>query len=182
MANNLGNYFLNQRVQMSLTLGELARRVGYRNVSKGANRIARFEREGMVTEDLLAILAEALGIDMQTVEALIDQDRQELLRAWEEWVSEPVPMQLIVRYLAAVYGTVPLPQEITTHAQAEAFACEYAKQHRHRVCLALSRRHSVWIDALGQVEVRTETTPDDPNVPFMRLQGSRTRFLMRFGE
>jgi transcriptional regulator with XRE-family HTH domain len=182
MANNLGNYFHEQRLQQGLSLGELARKVGYRNVSKGANRIARFEREGRVTEDLLATLAEALGIDLQTVEALIDQDRQEHLRAWEEWVSEPVPMCLIVRYLAAVYGTVPLPQEITTHEQAEAFACEYAKQHGRKVCLAFSRRHSVWIDAQGEVYARTEATPDDPNVPFMRLQGSGKGFLMRFGD
>jgi hypothetical protein len=41
------------------------------------------------------------------------------------------------------------------------------------VCLALSRRHPVWIDAQGQVSGRTEATPDDPNVPFMRLKGSR---------
>jgi hypothetical protein len=154
--------------------------VGYRNLSKGANRIAHFEREGSVTEYLLAALAEALGIDLQTVEALIAQDRREHLRAWEKWVSEPVPMRLIVRYMSAVYGTVPLPLGITTHEQAEAFACGYAKQHRHSACLALSRRYSVWIDAQGQVYARTESTPDDPDVPFMRLKGSQQRFLMRF--
>jgi hypothetical protein len=136
----------------------------------------------MVTEDLLAALADALGIDPQSVESLIEQDRQEHLRAWEEWVSEPVPMRLIARYMPAVYGRVPLPIEITTHEQAEAFACEYAKQHRRKVCLALSRRHSVWIDAQGQIYARTEATPDDLNVPFMRLKGSRTKFWMRFGE
>ena len=112
--------------------------------------------------------------------ALIEQDRQEHLRAWEAWVNEPVPIQLIVRYMPAVYGRVPLPQEITTPEQAEAFACGYAQEHRHKVCLALSRRHSVWIDAEGQVYARTEATPDDPNVPFMRLRGSKSRFLMGF--
>jgi hypothetical protein len=91
-------------------------------------------------------------------------------------------MCLIVRYLAAVYGTVPLPEEIAKHEQAEAFASEYAKQNGRRVCLALSRRHSVWIDAQGQVYARTEARPDQPNTPFMRLRGSKTKFLMRFGE
>lgn len=180
MANNLGNFFHEQRIRHGLSLGDLARLVGYRNVSKGANRIARFERFGTVREDLLAALADALGIELQTVESLIDQDRQEHLRAWEEWVSEPVPMCLIVRYMPAVYGTVKLPEEITTHEQAETFACEYAKQHRRKVCLALSRRHSVWIDGEGQVYARTEASPDDLNVPFMRLKGNTERFLMRF--
>jgi hypothetical protein len=91
-------------------------------------------------------------------------------------------MRLIVKYIPAVYGTVPLPQEVTTPEAAEAFASWYARQHGRKVCLALSRRHSVWLDAQGQVSARTEATPDDPNVPFMRLKGSRTRFLMRFGK
>jgi transcriptional regulator with XRE-family HTH domain len=180
--NNLGNFFHEPRLSQNISLGQLARLVGYRNVSKGANRVARFERDGTATEDLLETLAAALGIDIATVDRLIEQDSQEELRAWEEWVSEPVPMRLIVKYLPAVYGTVPLPQEITTPEQAEPFACEYAKQNRRKVCLALSRRHSVWIDKDGQVYARTEATPDDPNVPYMRLKGSRTRFLMRFGK
>jgi hypothetical protein len=49
--NNLGNFFHERRVRQGLTLGQIARMVGFRNVSKGANRIARFEREGTVTED-----------------------------------------------------------------------------------------------------------------------------------
>jgi hypothetical protein len=179
--SHLGNFFHDQRVNQCLSLGQLARMVGYRNVSKGANRIVRFEREGTVTEDLLAALADALGIDLQTVKGLIDQDRTDYLEAWEAWVNEQVPMQLIARYMPAVYGRVKFPEEITTAEQAEAFASEYAKQHGRRVCLSLSRRHSVWIDAQGQVEARTEATPNDPNVPFMQLKGSRTRFLMNFG-
>jgi len=51
MTNNLGAYFREQRLQQGLTLGELARRVGYRNVTKGSNKIIHFEREGVVTED-----------------------------------------------------------------------------------------------------------------------------------
>jgi transcriptional regulator with XRE-family HTH domain len=171
MASHLGNYFHDHRIQMGLSLGQLARLVGYGNISKGSNKICRFERDGIITEEILARLADALDIDLQTVEALIDQDCLEHLRAWEEWVSKPVPMCLIVRYLAAVYGKVKLPEEITTHEQAEAFASKYAKDHRHSVCLALSRKHSIWINAQGQVYSRTEATPDDPNVPFMRLKG-----------
>jgi transcriptional regulator with XRE-family HTH domain len=180
MINRLGSYFRDQRIQQGLSLGQLARFVGYRNVSKGSNKIIRFEREGQITEELLVRLADALGIDFTTVEQLIEQERQERLREWEQWVSQPVPMQLIVKYMPAVYGTVPIPKTITTPEQAEAFACAYAKENRRQACLAVSRRLSVWIDTEGQVYARTEARPDCPNVPYMCLKGSGRRFLFRF--
>jgi len=181
MSNDLGSYFREQRGKLGLSLGQLARMVGYRNVSKGANKIVRFEREGTVTEELLARLAEALQIDFATVERLIDQDRQEYLREWEAWVSQPVPMALIAKLIPAVYARVPLPAEITTHEQAEAFACAYAKVHNRQVCLAVSRRLSIWIDKEGVVYARTGAKPDSPNTPFMRLRGSGKGFLFGFG-
>jgi transcriptional regulator with XRE-family HTH domain len=169
VANNLGTYFRERRQQRGLSLGQLARLVGYENVSKGCNRITRFERQGAVTEGLLLQLAEALGIDRPTVEDLLEEDRQERLRDWEEWVNGPVPMRLIVRFAAAVYGTASLPEGVTTPEQAERYACAYAREHGRRVCLAVSRRLSVWIDREGRVEARTEATPDAPNAPFMRV-------------
>ena len=181
MSNRLGTYFLEQRVQQGFSLGQLARMVGYRNISKGANKVCRFERESIITDELLARLAEALHIDLSTVEQLIEQDRQEHLRAWEAWASQPVPMQLIVKYIPAVYGTVPLPKTVTTPEQAEAFACAYAREHKRQVCLAVSRRLSIWIDKEGIVYARTEAKPDSPNVPGMSLKGNPRRFLFGFG-
>jgi transcriptional regulator with XRE-family HTH domain len=165
MSNHLSDYFKEQRDKRGLSLGQLARLLGYRNVSKGATKISRFERQGYVTADLLLHLAEALGIDLPTAEDLLEQDRQDRLRAWEEWVSQPVPMRLSVRYMPAVYGTVALPEGVTTPERAEAFARAYAREHGLRVCLAVSRRLSVWVGKDGRVEARTEATPDTPNVP-----------------
>jgi transcriptional regulator with XRE-family HTH domain len=178
MSNYLGSYFREQRLQQGLSLGALARLVGYRNVSKGANKIVRFEREGVVTEELLASLAEALHIDLPTVERLIDQDRSEYLRAWEAWVSQPVPMELIAKIIPAIYARVPLPETVTTPEQAESFACTYAKDHRRQVCLVVSRRLSVWIDNEGRVYASTEARPGEPNMPFMQVQGRR--FLLNW--
>jgi hypothetical protein len=111
----------------------------------------------------------------------MERDRQGRLRAWEEWVRQPVPKRLIVRYMPAVYGTVALPEGVTTPEQAEAFARAYAREHGRRVCLAVSRRLSVWVGEDGRVEARTEATPDTPNAPFMRLKGSGKKFLLNFG-
>jgi hypothetical protein len=182
MATYLGTHFREQRERLGLSLGQLARFVGYRNASKGANKLVRLEREGIVEELLLVGLAGVLGLEPSRIQSLIEQDRQEYLHAWEAWVNQPVPMQLIVKYMPAVYGTVPMPDEVTTPEQAEAFAREYAQRHGRSVCLAVSRLLSVWIDKGGNVEARTEATPGCPNTPFMRLKGSGRMFLAGFGE
>jgi transcriptional regulator with XRE-family HTH domain len=174
------SYFHARRIDRGLSLGQLARMVGYRNVSKGANRIARFERDGAINELLMLNLAEALEIDLPTVEDLMEQDRQEHLRAWEAWANEPVPMCLIVKYLPAVYGTTQLPEGVKTPEEAEKYACDYARRNRRQVCLAVSRRLSIWINKEGEVEARTEAKPDQSNVPSMRLRAKRT-FLWSFG-
>jgi hypothetical protein len=182
MTTNLGNHFQAQRLRRGLTLGQLARLLGYRNLSKGANRIARFERDGVVDELLLGHLAGVLAVHIRTVEHLVEQDRQAHQRAWEAWVSEPVPMVLIVRYLPALYGTTALPEGVQTAEDAEAYACAYARRHGRRVCLAVSRRQSIWINQVGEVEARTEATPNQANVPFLRLKGSRDGFLWGFSK
>jgi transcriptional regulator with XRE-family HTH domain len=170
---NLGSLIKAERLKHGLTLGRLARLVGYRNFNKGARRIACLEQTGMATPDLLVNVAEALDLDWTTVERLAEEDRQERLREWEAWVNEPVPMYMVVRLMAAIYVRNSLPAEITTQEQAQAWACTFARQHRLRVSLVLSRRWSVWIDAEGQVEARTEARPGEPNVPFMQVKGRR---------
>jgi hypothetical protein len=170
---NLGSFIRSERVGRGLTLGQLARLVGYRNLNKGARRIACLEQTGMATSDLLVNVAEALDLDWTTVERLADEDRQKRLREWERWASEPVPMYLVIRLMAAVYARQTLPSEIETAVEAEAWACDIARRRRCRVCLVLSRRWSVWIDADGQVEAKTEARPGEPNLPSMQVQGRR---------
>jgi transcriptional regulator with XRE-family HTH domain len=180
MNNHLGSYFRQQRLRQGITLGDLARRVGYRNVSKGSNKVIRFEREGTVTEDLLVALAEALGIDWLVVVDLMEQDRQACLAEWEKWASEPVPMELVARLMPAVYSRVSLPPEVTTQEQAEVYARKFAQQHGWRCCLVVSRRLSVWIGKHGEIEARTEAKPGQPNVAGMTLRSSKRPFLFGF--
>jgi len=168
------SHFKSERLAKNLSLGDLARLVGYKNVAKGANRIIRFEREGVITDELLIKLAKALDIDWATVEALAQQDRKEHVEAWTEWADEPVPMKLVLRLIAAVYSTCQLPEEITTPEKAERYACDVARMRRMQVCLVLNRRKSVWIDADGTVLRRTEATPfGGSNEPWMQLKGRR---------
>jgi hypothetical protein len=171
--SKLGHFISAERKRRGMTRGHLARVVGYRNVNKGIRRITCLEQTGTAIPGLLVNVAEALGLDRADVERLAYEDRQERLRAWEAWASEPVSMCLVIRLMAAVYVRKGLPAEVTTTEEAEAWACNFARQHRCRACLVLSRRWSVWIDATGQVEARTEARPDEPNAPFMEVKGRR---------
>ncbi|MBA4068091.1 MAG: hypothetical protein C0501_31195 [Isosphaera sp.] len=74
MTTHLAGHFRAARLARGLTLGGLARLAGYRRVRRAAGRIARFERHGVVGEELLARLADALGIDLFTVEELLARD------------------------------------------------------------------------------------------------------------
>jgi hypothetical protein len=58
--NILGNYFH----EPGSELGPACSPGRYRNVSKGASRIARSEREGSATADLVETLTAAFGIDL----------------------------------------------------------------------------------------------------------------------
>jgi len=181
MTNYLGEFFRSRRVEWQLSLGQLARLAGYRNLNKGMRNILRFERDGTIRGDLLVALAEALDIDWPVVEELAERDRQERLRAWEAWVDEPITPHMIVRYMAAVYGRKPLPDEIKTTDEAERYACGYAKDHRWRVWLVLSRRLSVWISAIGEIESREEARPNYPVLPHSHLRGDKRPLWFDFG-
>lgn len=61
--NKLGEYLRAERLRRSLGLGQLARLVGYRNISKGARCIACPEQTGTDKSDILANTFEALGLD-----------------------------------------------------------------------------------------------------------------------
>jgi len=173
--NKLGEFLRAERLKQGLSLGQLAWMVGYRNIAKGARRITCLGQTGLAKADLVVNVGEALNLDWMTVEQLAEDDRRERLREWEAWASEPVPMQLVVRLMAAVYSRNVIPADITA-LEAEALACQFAREHRMRVCLVVSRRISVWINAQGEVESRTDATPSCPNVPVMAVKGWRFLF------
>ena len=160
-----------------MRLGPLAEMVGFQNHNKGARAILEFERRGVVSDDLLQKLITALEIDQEGIAQAMEKDRAE----WEAWVSEPVPVQMILRPIPAVNVLHAMPPEIETSAEAEKYARNYAKEKGFRVCLVLSRRESLWIDADGEKTYRTFAKPGVPNMPYTTLGGQR-RFVFRVGE
>jgi hypothetical protein len=176
--SHLGDYFRFECKCRFLTWRQVAQMVGYRNINKGIRRLRVFEKTGFIKPELLAKVVDAIGMNWQMVEVFAEDDRQDRLRVWEQWVNEPVPMRLVVRLMPAVYCQKTVPLEIRTPEEAEKWACDWAVKHRKQVCLVLSRRWSIWIDACGSVTGRTEATLGGPNEPFMWV-GNR-RFLIDY--
>jgi transcriptional regulator with XRE-family HTH domain len=73
MLKRLADHFRSARLRKGWSLEILARQTGYGRPKKTARRIARFERDGRITEELLARVADALGIDLATVEGLLPE-------------------------------------------------------------------------------------------------------------
>jgi transcriptional regulator with XRE-family HTH domain len=72
MRRHLAEHFRAARIAKGWSLETLARQTGYGRAKKTARRIARFERDGRIGEELLARIADALDIDLATVEALLE--------------------------------------------------------------------------------------------------------------
>jgi hypothetical protein len=127
MQSHLGTYFRRTRIANGISLGDLAQQIGYRNLSKGCRRIATLETTGRARGDLIDRLAAALGIDGTTVEQLRQMD----FRAWEEWADDPDQRRYVVlRLLPAIYSEIPVPANVTTREEAEAFASAVAAERR----------------------------------------------------
>lgn len=167
---HLAEYFRNERLKKKLRLGQVARMVGYKNVSKGSRRVETFEQTGHVRRELLDKLATALGIDAATVNSLVEEDRL----VWQAWASTPIRPYIVVRAMATVYCPVRIPDDVRSVEEAEEYAAGVARQKRMQVCLVLSRRLSVWFAADGTIEQVTEGVADDePNQPFTVIGGRR---------
>jgi len=176
--SHLANHFARVRREQKLSLAEVARRLGYRNIAKGCNRIQRFEERSAIEPDLLAKLAEVLGIDSETVAELVEQDRRDAFLEWRKWVQEPIRPYVIVRLVAAAYKREDLPEEIQTAEEAEAAGAQIARRWQKKVCLVFSRRVAVWFNEQGQIVGRTESSPDSWMLPYLRPRGSQRTFLL----
>lgn len=170
MISNLGQYVRRQREKLGLNRGQVAQQLGYRNISKGIRRIVDLENEGVCELQLWGKICQVLPLGPVQVKEARQRDWQ----AYQERLDEPVPMQLIIRWMPAVYSSVELPPKAAGDpAEAEEFARQVALERKKKVCLVVSRRLKVWIDENGK---SSKTGPGTP-IPAMRLGGRR--FLLR---
>jgi transcriptional regulator with XRE-family HTH domain len=74
MMKQVADRFRAARLARALTIADLARLTGYPNTRKVAGRIARFEQDRTIRDELLSRLADALDIDYPTIEQLLALD------------------------------------------------------------------------------------------------------------
>lgn len=177
MSTHLSRFFRQRRIALGLRLSDAARRCGYKNVSKGSNRIDRFENTGEIHVLLYPKLAAALGIDQETCDRLNAEDAKQARREWLEYINTPVEPTLVFRALPGAYFGRDLPEGCDTIEQMEAFASDFARRSGKLVWLIVSRKLTIRFDTDGSKISVEEATPDHPNAPFMCLRGSRRPFL-----
>jgi hypothetical protein len=176
MSTYLSRYFEQARLARKLKPSELARLAGCQNILKNGNRIRHFELTGDISLELFDKLAAVLEIDAAIIERLVEQDRREFFEKWLAWVNEPIQPYLVERLIAAVYRRVPVPSEIKTMDEAEAWAAAVALERRRKCCLVWSRKVSCWFSENGTLYARTEPAPGEPNAPWMKLGGKKFLF------
>jgi transcriptional regulator with XRE-family HTH domain len=176
--SHLSSLFSRRRAEQGLTTVELARMLGYRNVTKGCNRIRRFEEGGKVAPHLLAGLSDILEISPDEIRQSLDEDNE----AWLAWANEPVRPYAVLRYLACVYQRVELPDDALVPKAAKVFASDLARERKLMVCLVMSRRLSIGFDSTGKEYRRLEATPEMPCEPYALIGGKRVQFDFTGGD
>ena len=114
------------KLAKKLSFGDLARQLGYENVTKGANKVIKFERDGNIRPDLFRKLAAVLEISDDDIRRCIEADKAE----WEAWADEPIEPHLVARIMPAVYSArrrIP-PELQASHEAMEQFASAFAKE------------------------------------------------------
>ena len=160
----LSDHFRKKRQALRLSIAQLARQAGYRNINKGVRRVQEFEMGGDAHEEFLGKLAVALDVDDATMSDLIEQDRQ----AHERWLDEPVKPSLVVRAMAAFYSSLGIPPDLELQQDVyEQYASSKAKELGLRVCLVWNRRLSIYYDRDGKEEGRSEEQP------YMSIKGRK---------
>ena len=171
MNKHLRNLIGHHRQSKGFNFGELAKLCGL-NPKKWANKIVNFEREGNGSNELIHSLIRVLEINPQEVRDAVRKDYED----WEKWVSEPVPMELILKIIPAVYKLIKIPDYINDTDEAIEFASSVAKEWGRQACLSINRKESIWFKEDGTTKFRSTTQPGIPNIPYSTIGGKSFYF------
>ena len=169
MWKNLGKYIKEERLRQGLNSSELAQLMGYKNINRGMRRILDLEREGMVHPEVLKKIIKALNLDQKVIDYVVQQDKEQHEREFQEWVNTPIDMHLTVKLLPAIYANFDVPADIESEEEIIEFACDKAKELRCMLWLVLSRKENIHIDNEGKVISRNVVTKDRSFLPFVKI-------------
>ncbi len=151
---HMARHFQKRRVEMRLSLTQLARMVGYANTPKGYRKIDMFERTGRCHPVLFGKLMAALNIDDRTIIRLAYAD-------YRDWLATPAnpPTPYLLR--SPIRGCLGVPANLTTVEEMEQYAADYARSCGAPVTLVLDNRIRVRFGKDGSLEQVTEAMPPE---------------------
>ena len=154
MTTHMARHFQKRRVEMRLSLTQVARMVGYTNTPKGYRKIDLFERTGRCHPVLFAKLMAALNIDERTQNRLAYED-------YKDWLAAPAnpPTPYLLR--SPIRGCLGVPDDLKTIEDMERYAAEQAMRHGAPVTLVLDNRIRVRFAKDGSLEQVTEAMPPE---------------------
>ena len=177
MATKLSDYFRIQRQELGLRLDDVAGRMGYGNLVRAAKKISRFEERGDISFALFTKLMAALDMDEATIHRLMEEDRRELVRRWNEWANQPITPHLIVCLVPGFFLGQHIPEGVATPQEMEKYASRLAESTGNTVWLILSRRLSIRFGEDGIRRAVSEASPTEPCEPFPSLRCLQRRSL-----
>ena len=89
MNQHLRNLIHQHQESKGIKVGKMSEMLGYGNISKGSNKILRFERAGLAINELVQKLIDVLGVEPLEVQRALWKDYQD----WQAWLDEPVVRQ-----------------------------------------------------------------------------------------
>ena len=170
MTTKLAGYIKQQRERQRLNYAELSRKMGYSNINRGMRRVIDLEREGIYHPEVLEKIIDALELDQEYIEQLIEEDKEQQRQEFEEWVNTPIKWHLIIRWMPAVYGEREIPGYIKSEEEAIDYAREVAREYKSMVWLVLSRKENIHIYPDGCIRSRNEVTRDFINLPYAEIK------------
>ena len=182
--SNLADLIICVREGHRISRGQLAKLMGYRNLSKGSRRIESFERGQYFDYDLIALMANALHVPRDKCELAWFTDWCALQRQWTKWIDEPITQQVIISLGDMGYQRLVLRRLIPTLRPAEQYASRIARRSQQSTWLIFSRRVVSELDHRGRLIRRIESLPSKMGEAFVEFGGfvvpGWTRYERRF--
>ena len=107
-------------------------------------------------------------MDEATIHRLMEEDRRDLVRRWNEWANQPITPHLIVCLVPGFFLGQHIPEGVATPQEMEKYASRLAESTGNTVWLILSRRLSIRFDEDGSRRAVSEAARPSPVNHFLR--------------
>ncbi len=179
---HFGQLVSSTRERANLTREQLAKMIGYANLHKGANRIARIEDGAGDYPLQTSRILKVLEISDESVERAMQLDQEAQQKQYLKAIKTPIEPELAVRLIPGFIANITLPKGVTDHAQLEEYACTVAKHYRAKSYLVLPNRIGLSINEAGEVcSINEPDAAGEPYLPGTRLKNARSmKFFVEF--